>query len=133
MILFKVAGQSWDEGVGYDAKRTPAKFEPDYDTTFSERPSNWFSATSLTSWTNEGVYNNTDVSTYTIVDTQSFDLGDENINFDMTSEINTRLTGGSPSSPVAYGVAFSWSFENMTGLTETYSVGFFTRHTQTFY
>jgi len=133
MILFKVAGQSWDEGVGYDAKLTPAKFEPDYETTFTERPSNWFSATSLTSWTNEGVYNNTDASTFTIVDTQSFDWGNEDVKFDMTSEINTRLTGGSPSAPVAYGVAFSGALENMTGLTETYSVGFFTRHTQTFY
>lgn len=133
LILFKVQGTAWDEGVGYDYKITQSKFEPDYDSTFSKRPSNWFSASSVTSWTNQGVYNNLDSNTYTLIDSQDFDLGNENISFDMTSEINARLSGGSASTPTAYGIAFTGTLENITGLTETYSVGFFTRHTQTFY
>lgn len=133
LILFKVTGTSWDEGVGYDYTVTQSKFEPDYDSTFSERPSNWFSASSITSWPNQGVYDNADPTTFSVIDTQDFDLGNENISFDMTEEINTRLTGDSLDTPTAYGVAFTGTLENITGLTETYSVGFFTRHTQTFY
>ena len=71
LILFKVQGTAWDEGVGYDYKITQSKFEPDYDSTFSKRPSNWFSASSVTSWTNQGVYDNLDANTYTLIDTQS--------------------------------------------------------------
>ena len=133
LILFKISGMTWDEGVGYDYSVTPAKFEPDYDTTYTERPSNWYSATSLNSWVNQGVYDNTDTSTFTLVDTQSFDQGNENISFNMTNDINDRLTGATPNTGITYGVAFSGTLENITGLTESYSVGFFTRHTQTFY
>lgn len=133
LLLFRISGMSWDEGVGYDYSVREAKWEPDYDTTFSTRPSNWFSATTLNAWANEGVYDNTNSATYTVIDTQNFDQGDENISFDMTNEINDRLTGGTPNTGITYGVAFTGTLENLTGLTESYSVGFFTRHTQTFY
>jgi hypothetical protein len=133
LILFKISGMTWDEGVGYDYSVTPAKFEPDYDTTYTERPSNWYSATSLNAWVNQGVYDNTDTSTFTLVDTQNFDQGNENISFNMTNDINDRLTGATPNTGITYGVAFTGTLENITGLTESYSVGFFTRHTQTFY
>jgi len=52
--------------------------------------------------------------------------------FDMTNEINRILTGTTTGS-TGWGVAFLPELENLTGLTENYSVGFFTRHTQTFY
>ena len=50
----------------------------------------------------------------------------------MTNEINQYLTG-STSGFTGWGVAYLPQLENLTGLTENYSVGFFTRHTQTFY
>ena len=52
----------------------------------------------------------------------------------LNAEITTLLTQpNSVTSAYTYGVAFIPAFENLTGLTEAYSVGFFSRHTQTFY
>jgi hypothetical protein len=50
----------------------------------------------------------------------------------MTSEINDILFG-TLTGVTGWGIAYVPEIENITGLTETYSVGFFTRHTQTFY
>ena len=50
----------------------------------------------------------------------------------MTQEINDILTGAT-TGVAGWGVAYYPQVENISGLTENYSVGFFTRHTQTFY
>ena len=127
--------QNWDEGVGYDyIPSTTVIFE---DKNYSDRPSNWSATTTITQWEQPGIYSNTNtgVSNYNqlqIVDTQHFEFGDENIEFNMTNEINQYLTG-STSGFTGWGVAYLPQLENLTGLTENYSVGFFTRHTQTFY
>ena len=68
----------------------------------------------------------------TIVDTQHFEFGNEDIEFDMTNEINDILSGAT-TGVTGYGIAFVPEVENITGMTENYSVGFFSRHTQTFY
>ena len=54
------------------------------------------------------------------------------IEFNMTNEINSILSGGT-TGVTGWGIAFYPQLENISGLTENYSVGFFTRHTQTFY
>jgi hypothetical protein len=155
LILFRIPltsgntgiAQSWDEGVGYDfydVQRTISKpngllspvLLPE-DKSYSQRPSNWFQTTTLSAWTQPGIYSNTNTgninySGLTIVDTQHFEFGNEDIEFDMTNEVNQYLTG-STTGFTGWGVAFVPELENITGLTENYSVGFFTRHTQTFY
>jgi len=141
---------NWDEGVGYDYYDTINKsisnaslaYQPnkDNDQTFSSRPSNWFNATTLSAWTTNGIYRNDNLGTgntvnfsaLTVVDTQHFDFGNENIEFDMTDEINNYLTGAT-TAITGWLISFPPQLENITGLTENYSVGFFTRHTQTFY
>ena len=146
LVLFripKVSGatgnpQLWDEGVGYDYY----DFSEDIPTnkSFSERPSNWFEAKTVTNWSYNGIYDNQNgqsisglnFSGLTIVDTQHFEFGNEDIEFDMTNEINNILTG-STTGTTGWGIAFYPEVENITGLTENYSVGFFSRHTQTFY
>ena len=133
LLLFRISGMSWDEGVGYDYQQYGGTFEPEFDESYSERPSNWYSATTLVPWVNPGVYDNTNNSTYTVVNTQNFDQGNENISMDITSEINDRLSGGTPNTGITYGIAYTGTLENLTGLSESYSVGFFSRHTQTFY
>jgi len=50
----------------------------------------------------------------------------------MTDEINGILSG-SITGTSGWGIAFVPEVENITGMTENYSVGFFSRHTQTFY
>ncbi len=137
LILFRIPNnQQWDEGVGYDYFETNLNT----DKAFSDRPSNWFNATTISGWTTNGLYDNknqssetnVNFSALTIVDTQHFEFGDEDINFDMTNEINAILTGGTTGT-TGWGIAFYPQVENLTNLGETYSVGFFTRHTQTFY
>jgi hypothetical protein len=143
LILFRIPyvnldpeqPQNWDEGVGYDfadlMKQIPT------DKSYSDRPSNWNQTTTLNTWEQPGIYDNTNgglfpYSGLTIVDTQHFQFGDENIEFDMTNEINDVLNGYIEN-PVGWGIAYLPQLENLTGTTNTYSVGFFTRHTQTFY
>jgi hypothetical protein len=51
---------------------------------------------------------------------------------DMTDEINGILNG-SITGVTGWGISYLPQIENITGLTESYSVAFFSRHTQTFY
>ena len=133
LLLFRSSGITWDEGVGYDYQQYGGRFEPEFDESYGTRPSNWYSATTLTPWSTQGVYDNQDNTTFTVVNSQDFDQGNENISMDITNEINNRLTGNTPNTGITYGIAYTGTLENLTGLTESYSVGFFTRHTQTFY
>lgn len=142
--------QTWDEGVGYDYYNTDNLISANADLTnlsqrsndktYSNRPSNWYTRSSINSWSTPGIYinNNTgtgqqiNFSALTLVDSQHFDLGNENIEMDMTNEINNYLTGAT-TGITGWLIAFNPEVENITGLTENYSVGFYTRHTQTFY
>jgi hypothetical protein len=143
LILFRIPPknydvnqpQYWDEGVGYDYYNIPEQLG--YNKEYSVRPSNWFQTTTLDNWGQPGIYDNTNGGTFpfsalTIVDLQHFEFGNENIEFDMTQEINNLLIGGIVN-PVGWGIAYLPGVENLTGTTGSYSVGFFTRHTQTFY
>jgi hypothetical protein len=143
LILFRIPyrnfdenqPQIWDEGVGYDFADIATQVPSDKD--FSDRPSNWYQTTTIGFWEQEGIYNNENFGAFpfsalTILDAQHFEFGDENIEFDMTDEINGILKGDIIN-PVGWGVAFLPQVENLTGTTGSYSVGFFTRHTQTFY
>ncbi len=142
--------QTWDEGVGYDYYDTDnaaisnanLSYKPnrDNDQSYSSRPSNWFKSKTLSGWSTNGIYKNDNSGTgttinfsaLTLVDTQHFELGNENIEFDMTNEINNYLTGAT-TGITGWIIAYAPALENISGLSENYSVGFFTRHTQTFY
>ena len=143
LILFRIPPvysttnpQIWDEGVGYDF----ADLIYDYsnsDKNFSTRPSNWVQTTTITNWSEPGIYNNRNTGIFnfndlTIVDTQHFQFGNENISFNMTNEINDLLNGDIEGFS-GWGIAYVPQVENLSGLSENYEVQFFTRHTQTFY
>lgn len=159
LILFripKVSGdtglpQTWDEGVGYDfypfqttRNSSTGQLSPTStwtDKAFSDRPSNWFQRSTIEDWSTDGIYSNTNsltgltgcnYSALTIVDVQHFEFGNEDINFDMTNEINSILEG-TLTGVTGWGIAYVPQIENITGLTDNYSVAFFSRHTQTFY
>jgi hypothetical protein len=128
--------QIWDEGVGYDF----ADLQYQYvitDRNYSTRPSNWFEATTIGVWEENGIYNNRNLSpvpfsALTLVAEQHFEFGDENIEFDMTNEINGILNN-TISGVTGWVIAYKPQLELFSGLTDTYEVQFFTRHTQTFY
>jgi hypothetical protein len=136
LILFRIpSNQLWDEGVGYDF--ADLIYEIKNDKNYSVRPSNWFQTTTIDNWTQPGIYDNknngvVNYNNLTIVDTQHFEFGNENISFDMTNEINAILNG-SLTDVSGWGIAYKPQVENLTGLTDNFEVQFFTRHTQTFY
>jgi hypothetical protein len=143
LILFRIPyvnfdenqPQNWDEGVGYDYYDLVTGIPSDKN--YSDRPSNWSATTTITDWQQSGVYSNTNTGSFNynqleIVASQHFEFGDENVEFDMTDEINSILDG-SLINTTGWGIAYLPQVENLTGTTGNYSVGFFTRHTQTFY
>jgi len=143
LILFRIPNlfaevptvQIWDEGVGYDFADLIYQ-NSDIDKNYSIRPSNWIERTTIDDWNYPGIYSNEEIGPYpysslVIVDTQHFEFGNENIEFDMTEEIKGILDGTIVTS--GWGIAYKPQLENLTGLTDAYEVQFFTRHTQTFY
>jgi hypothetical protein len=139
--------QTWDEGVGYDYNdfnltknsanggSTPLTYVD--SRAYSTRPSNWYQTTTINNWSQPGVYNNKNEGTVnfsglTIVARQHFELGNEDLLMDMTNEINGVLNG-TITGVTGWGVAYLPQIENITGLTDSYSVAFFSRQTQTFY
>jgi hypothetical protein len=155
LILFRIpqisgttgGSQLWDEGVGYDysnfnlsqgsanGSSTPLTFVD--SRAYSLRPSNWFQTTTINNWSQPGIYNNNNqgvvnYSGLTIVARQHFELGNEDLLMDMSNEINGVLNG-TITGVTGWGVAYLPQIENISGLTDSYSVAFFSRHTQTFY
>ena len=127
--------QNWDEGVGYDFADLQTQIPSDKN--FSDRPSNWSGRTTIETWEQPGIYSNTNTGTFNYnqlykVAEQHFQFGDENIEFDMTNEINGILDG-SIQNPVGWIISYLPQLELLSGTSGTYEVGFFTRHTQTFY
>lgn len=125
LIVFKV-NQNWDEGVGYDYQNSANMILG--NSTVSTKPSNWI-------YSQTGIYWNDGPGTYSgnpssfIIATQHFDAGNENIEVDITNYVNAILTGATN---YGLGIAFAYSYEQTITSTIQY-VGFFTRHTQTFY
>ena len=155
LILFRIPKTSgdtgnpqfWDEGVGYDyndfniAKNSAiggsAPLTYVDSRAFSTRPSNWYQTTTIDEWSQPGIYNNkneglVNFSGLTIVARQHFDLGNEDLDMDMSGEINGILNG-SITGVTGWGLAYLPQIENITGLTDSYSVAFFSKDTQTFY
>jgi hypothetical protein len=139
--------QQWDEGVGYDYSDfniaqnsanggiSPLTYVD--SRAYSTRPSNWYQTTTLSGWSQNGIYDNRNLgsvnySGLTIVATQHFELGNEDLSMDMTNEINGILNG-TITGVTGWGISYVPQIENITGLTDSYSVAFFSRHTQTFY
>ena len=134
LVVFKIP-QYWDEGVGYDYNIDVPLMEPSYQNTsgaggevYSTNPSNWYYAQTNLPWNNgPGVY--TGSPTPIMVGSQHFEQGNENLEIDITNVVNSYLTGATN---YGLGIAFTYSYEQTT-TTDYQYVGFFTRHTQTFY
>jgi hypothetical protein len=126
LVLFRV-NKLWDEGCGYDYQQFMG-LHPSDDITFVESASNWVNATTTNAWDEPGVYSGSPSGI--TVTTQHFDKGNENIEMDITNEVNSLITGGTTN--YGYGIAFERDLETKEVVPSQY-VGFFTRHTQTYY
>ncbi len=126
LVLFRV-NKEWDEGCGYDYQQV-LSFESEDNITFVQSASNWLNSTTITPWDDGGVYSGSPSGI--TVTTQHFDKGNENISMDITDEVNSLITGGTTN--YGYGIAFERDLELIIKSPSQY-VGFFTRHTQTYY
>ncbi len=127
LIEFPI-NKSWDEGRGYDL------FQQNYLVKQAGNPlhsgySNWNSATLTTDWDTPGVYQNPTASTaVTNYSTQHFDLGNEDINMDITDIVKDWLSGGSQNNGI--GIAYRRDYELLSTDTRFIS-SFFTEKTNT--
>lgn len=125
LILFRI-DQPWDEGTGYDYREVILNYGT---SDLAATPSNWVYPQTASSWLGgSGVYSGTPSGI--TVTTQHFDLGNENLEMDITDAVNSIITGGTPN--YGFGIAFTRLYEQFSTSNLQY-VGFFTRFTQTFY
>jgi hypothetical protein len=124
LIAFKV-NQLWDEGVGYDYETCGVLVG---DCATSNMPSNWIYPQTGLNWSGgSGIYSGSPSGI--TVSTQHFDIGNENLEMDITDYVNGVLTGNTNH---GLGIAYARPYE-LTSTRSLQYVGFFTRHTQTFY
>jgi hypothetical protein len=127
LILFRIE-QPWDAGCGYDYSCQMTLTHDDTQSPYKEEASNWFNATNISGWTQNGVYSGSPSGI--TVTTQHFGKGNENLCMDITDEVNNLITGNTPN--YGYGIAFNYTLEQMY-TDELKYVGFFTKETQTYY
>jgi hypothetical protein len=124
--VFKI-NQEWDEGNGYDYGSC-GFLSTGNGAVIATCPSNWTEAQTATPWSGgNGTY--TGSSSGVTIATQHFEQGNENLEIDVTDYVNGILTGDTN-----YGLGLAYpSLLEATPTLELQYVGFFTRHTQTFY
>ena len=118
----------WDEGDGYDLVKN-IYAEKSNGLVHITGVSNWNSATRLSTWTEPGVFENPSASTafYT---TQHFDVGNEDLEMDITTIVNSWISGGTQNNGL--GVCYTRPYELMSSDTR-YISAFFTEKTNTAY
>jgi hypothetical protein len=137
LILFPIE-QYWDGGTGFD-------FNSDGFSTgaknISTNGSNWYHATTATSWSDSpGIYSTEQLAIEydnykngldsKIIASFPFDLGNENLEIDLTKSINNMLLNNTNN--YGYCLCFAPQYEMLATDILQY-VGFFTQNTPTFY
>jgi hypothetical protein len=126
LILFKI-NEDWDAGVGYDY--SSQVFQSDNNNTYIKGPANWYNRTTTDNWTSEGIVDYNTTTPY-IVTTQHFDDGNEDIEMDLTDEVNSIITGGTN---YGYCISYRHDYEVFSGLTQQQYSGFYAKDTNTYY
>lgn len=127
LILFKI-NKKWDGGDGYD-------YTWDWTHTIggklSNNGSNWFNSTTVNSWDKPGIYTIDELyENDLIIGKQHFDLGNEDLEVDITDYVNKLITNSEENYGI--GIAFAREYEEFD-THEIYNVSFFTDHTHTIY
>lgn len=127
LIVFPV-NKDWDEGRGYDLYKENYLVKQ-YGNPLITGYSNWNSATLATTWDEPGIFTNPTASTaVTQYSTQHFDIGNENIDMDITDIVKDWLSGGSQNNGL--GLAYRRDYELLSTDTR-YIASFFTENTNT--
>lgn len=127
LIAFPI-NKYWDQGRGYDLLGAEYIKISEGDTNLTGY-SNWNYATSTSPWDEPGIFTNPTGSTaVTYYATQHFDVGDEDMDMDITDFVNDWLSGGSQNNGIA--IAYVREFEINSGSTR-YLSRFYTEKTNT--
>jgi hypothetical protein len=127
LICFPI-NKDWDEGRGYDLGKENYLVKQHGNPQITGY-SNWNSATSTIAWDEPGVYTNPSASTaVTYYSSQHFDIGNENIDMDITNIVNDWLSGGTANNGL--GIAYRRDYELLSTDTR-YVSSFFTNNTNT--
>lgn len=150
-LIFFAIPKDWDGGKGFDYRYT--FFNQGYYTSdcmsqltnskklISTDGSNWYQAKNGDKWDEEGIYSSITLeneynkfslnnSSDIIIGRQHFDIGNENIEIDITQFINDIILDKKENHGI--GIAFSPALEQTNTLIDNY-VGFFTHKTNTFF
>ena len=149
-VLFFLIPQEWDGGKGFDYKYTffnQGYFTNDCSSALSKTEKlistdgvNWFQARNGYDWEEEGIYSIDTLSkeydkfavgeSNIIIGRKHFDIGNENIDLDITDIVNKFILDEIPNYGI--GMCFSPLFENIEDMVNSY-VGFFTHKTPSFF
>ena len=124
--LFEIT-EDWDEGSGYEFH-----FNDDALINLPKQASNWYYKKTGSSWINAGAYGTgtTGMSASTVIATQYFEKGNENIEIDITDYINQLILSGNTSNSM--GLKMNDQIEVIETLKRR-SVAFHLKGTNTFF
>ena len=123
LVAFPI-NKAWDEGRGIDIFENQYLIKQRGDLQLTGY-SNWLSATSVSSWSEPGVFTNPTAST-TNYGIQHFETGSEDIDMDITDMVKDWLSGGTTN--YGLGLAYGRAYELTSGTTRFIS-SFYTHKT----
>lgn len=153
-LIFFLIPKLWDRGKGFDYSKTylnagyysPTPIDP--QRLVSEDGANWFQCRNSINWDEHGIYSNDTLSVEydkwaaheesIIIGRQHFDIGNENIELDITDTVNDFLLGKKEN----YGIAIAYTplteisetkYENYLGLLTDKTNTFFAPFVETIY
>ena len=129
-LAFIGLNESFDEGTGYDYVYNDRLFR---EVDLNKSAANWYNRKNpQITWSQPGVFtgNTNNLSASTILGTQRFEIGNEDIEIDITNYVNGILFSGNPNNGIA--IVYSANTESLTSLTKNV-VTFFSKYTQTFF
>lgn len=149
-LIFFLVPQEWDNGKGFDYSKNffnqgyyannCGGTQQDSSKLLSYDGSNWYQSRNGYNWPEEGIYTNTTLSkeydkfavneSNIIIGRQHFDIGNENINLDITEIVNSFINGTLENYGI--GIAYSPMLENSKSEIENYT-GFLTHKTNSFF
>lgn len=119
----------WDEGMGYEFSKNPNTQIGNRD--YSEETSNWFNGTLVNEFNTPGG------TLGSVIDTQHFDKGSEDVSMDVTEFVNTLLVSGTTTGITenynGFCLKYTNDIENLTNNNRVYTLGLYTKHTQTYF
>jgi len=129
-LAFIKLNESFDEGTGYDYIYNDNQYR---EVELNKSSANWYNRRNpQITWSQQGAFTGTsnDLSASTILTTQRFEIGNEDIEIDVTNHINDILFSGNPNNGIC--IAYSANTEILTSDSKNV-VTFFSKYTQTFF